>query len=197
MRLLISVLFLSSSYAQITWQGLQFGMNRQQVKDSLSAKSFSTRDSRDATIVTVDPDFELKTNSAILSSNFKTEVASASMFFKPDVAFGAQSGLQTIKLELDQAKIFQSAPAFQSSLPLLTTIAGTSAYEQLTGKYGPPVSKRGPCDDIPLASLIGSIQECSAKWKDNGQTIELFWSYNWHLRNLSFSITYSATASGL
>lgn len=197
MRLFIGVLLVTASYGQTTWQGLQFGMNRQQARDILSAKSFSLRDGRDTGSNIVDPDFELETNSAILSSNFKAGVATASMFFKPELVFGTQGGLQTVKLDLDQARAFQSAPAFQSNAALLTAIAGTSVYEQLTGKYGQPVGKRGPCDSISVATLIGSIQECSARWKDSGQTIELFWSYNWPLRKLSFFITYSGTASGL
>ena len=196
MKLLSGVIVISAIYAQTSWQGLQFGMNRQQVRDALLAKNFSVRD-LDATTYSVEPDFEVKTNSPFLAANFKAEIASASMFFKPAAIFDARNGLQTIKLELDQAKVFQSAPAFQSNVPALTAIAGTSIYEQLTGKYGPPVSKRGPCDNIPVASLIGSIQECSAKWKDSGQTIDLFWSYNWPLRKLSFFVTYSAVAATL
>jgi hypothetical protein len=197
MRLLVGVLLVTASYGQTPWQGLQFGMNRQEVRDILSVKSFSLRDGRDSGSNIVDPDFELKTNSAILSSNFKPEVASASMFFKPELAFGTQGSLQTVKLDLDQARVFQSAPAFRSDPALLTAIAGTSVYEQLTGKYGQRVGMRGPCDNISVVTLIGSIQECSVKWKDSGQTIELFWSYNWPLRKLSFFITYSGTVSGL
>jgi hypothetical protein len=184
---------------QTTWQGLQFGMNRQQARDVLSANGFSLREGRDSGSNIVDPDFELKTNSPILSSNYNPDVASASMFFKPELVFGTQGGLQTVKLDLDQARVAQSAPAFRSNAGtvLLTVVAGTSVYEQLTGEYGQPVGARGPCNNTSASRLVGSIQECSAKWKDSGQTIELFWSYNWPLQKLSFFITYSGTASGL
>jgi hypothetical protein len=157
MKFLICILVVISSYAQTqtSWQGLRFGMNRQQVRETLSAKSFSLLDGRDATTSTVMPEFELKTNSAILSSNLKPGFASAPMFFKPEVAFDHQGNLQTIKLDLDQSKVAESTPALRSNVELITYIAGTSAYEQLTGKYGPPAVKRGPCDNIHLHRWLG------------------------------------------
>jgi hypothetical protein len=196
MRPLIgAVLFLAMSYAQgqTTWQGLSFGMKHEQVRDALSAKGFSLHGSDEATTSTAEPDLEVKTNSATLSSNLKPPVANASMFFKPELSFDAQGGLQSVKLDLDQAKVFQSTPALQP-MALLPYIAGTSVYEQLTGKYGPPTAKRGPCDNISLASLVGSAQECSAKWNGAGQTIELFWNWTGLIgrpEKLSFFVSYS------
>ncbi|MGA2334655.1 MAG: hypothetical protein ABSG08_04710 [Terriglobales bacterium] len=200
MKLLIGVvLFFGVSYAQAqtTWQGLSFGMKHQQVRDTLSAKGFSLHGSDEATTATVEPDLEVKTNSATLSANLKPVVATASMFFKPELSFDVQGGLQTVKLDLDQAKVLQSTPALQP-LAILPYIAGTTVFEQLTGKYGPPDATRGPCDNISLASLVGTVQECSAKWKDAGQTIELFWSWSGLIgrpEKLSFFISYSSGAT--
>jgi hypothetical protein len=198
MRILIGVvLFCSLSYAQTTWQGLSFGMKHQQVRDTLSARGFSLHGSDEATRFTAEPDLEVKTNSATLSSNLKPAIATASMFFKPELSFDAQGGLQSVRLDLDQAKTLQTTPALQP-LAMITYIAGASVYEQLTGKYGPPTAKRGPCDDIGLASLVGTVQECSAKWKDAGQTIELFWSWSGlmgHPEKLSFFISYSSVVT--
>jgi hypothetical protein len=200
MGLLIGVvLFLSMNYAQAqtTWQGLSFGMKHQQVRDALSAKGFSLHGSDESTTSTAEPDLEVKTNSATISANLKQSVATASMFFKPELGFDAQGRLQTVKLNLDQAKVLQSTPSLQP-LAVLPYIAGTSVYEQLTRKYGSPTATRGPCDNISLASLVGSVQECSAKWNDAGQTIELFWSWSGLIgrpEKLSFFISYSSGAT--
>ena len=158
MRLLfVVVLCFGSVYAeaQATWQGLSFGMNRQQVRDALSARGFSLRGSDDSATSTAEPDFELKTTSATLSANLKPAVATAPMFFTPELSFDAQGRLHAIKLSLDQAKVLQSTPGLSlQTLPVLTYIAGTSVYEQLTAKYGGPVTTRGPCGNINLAVLV-------------------------------------------
>jgi hypothetical protein len=179
MRLFIAsvLLLVANLQAQTTWQGLSFGTKRQQVRDTLSAKGFSLRDADDAKTSTAEPDFEVKTNSPTLVANLKPSVATAPMFFTPELTFDAHGKLQAIKLNLDQAKVLGATPAIQL-LALLPYIAGTSVYEQLTAKYGPPATRRGPCDDIEIASLVGTAQECSAKWNGDGQTIDLFWSWS-------------------
>lgn len=186
-----------SCVAQTTWQGLQFGMDRQQVRDSLGKSGFSAQPGPDATVAIVTPDFELPTNSSYLSQNLKPEIASASVYFTPALGFGPQDKLLVVKLVLDQSKTFQVTPALGSNLPTLTFLAGTSAYEQVVGKYGPLASTRGPCASIPIAELVGSVTDCSARWNSSGQTIELFWDYNWMRRSLTFTITYSGLSSGL
>jgi hypothetical protein len=197
---IVLVLGASLVQAQTTWQGLSFGAKRQQVRGALSARGFSLRDADDAKTSTAEPDFEVKTNSPTLAANLKPSVAAAPMFFIPELTFDAQGRLQAIKLNLDQAKVLGATPAIQP-LALLPYIAGTSVYEQLIGKYGPPATQRGPCGNISLASLVGSVQECSAKWNDAGQIIELFWSWSGQINRpsrLLFFISYSAPdASGL
>jgi hypothetical protein len=184
-------------FAQTTWQGLQFGMDRQQVRDGLAKSNFSMQMGTDARVVTVTPDFELRTNSSTLSENLKPEIATAPVFFTPVLGFGAQDKLSIVKLSLDQSKTFQSTPGLNSNLPILTFLAGTSTYEQLISKYGPSSVTRGPCGNIPIAELVGSVTECTARWNGTGQTIELFWNYNWTLHSLNFTITYSELSSAL
>jgi hypothetical protein len=183
--------------AQTTWQGLQFGTDRQQVRDELAKSNFSVQQGADARIVIVTPDFELRTSSSTLSEALKPEIASASVFFTPVLGFGAKDKLSIVRLSLDQSKTFQSTPALNSNLPNLTFLAGTSSYEQLISKYGPPAATRGPCGSIPIAELVGFVTECSARWNGAGQTIELFWNYNWTLSSLTFTITYSELSDAL
>jgi hypothetical protein len=186
--------------AQTTWLGLSFGTNRQQVREALSARGFSLHDADNGKTSTVEPDFGIKTSSPTLAANLKPSVATAPMFFTPELSFDAQGKLQAIKLNLDQAEVLGVTPAIQP-LALLPYIAGTSVYEQLIGKYGPPAAERGPRGNISLASLVGSVQECSAKWNDAGQTVELFWSWSGLINRpprLSLFVLYSAAnASGL
>ncbi len=200
MKLLIGlVLFFSMacSQAQTTWQGLSFGMKRQQVRETLSTKGFSLQGGDEAITPIAEPDLEVKTKSATISANLKPPLADASMFFKAELSFDAQDRLQSVKLNLDQPKVIQATPAIRP-LAMLPYIAGTSVYEQLTRKYGAPTASRGPCDNISLASLVGTVQECSARWIDGGQAIELFWSWSGLIgrpEKLSFFISYSSGAA--
>jgi len=195
--ILVCLIVNSACAAQATWQGLQFGMNIQQASDLLSSKQFSVRQGATPKSYIVSPDFELKTESAYLSSNLKDDIATAPMYFGPQLSFDDQGKLESVTLSLDQAKVFQTTPAFNGNLPMLTMVAGTSLYEQLTSKYGSPIDVRGPCANIPVASLVGSVTECSAKWSWNSQSIELFWSHNWPLRKLALFVKYFAVGSSL
>lgn len=96
---------------------------------SLSPKSYSLRDGRNATTATVEPDLEQKINSPTLSASLKPEFATVSLFFQPEVIFSPQGGLQSIKLDLDQVKFFQVTTALKSP-EMLTYIAATYVYEQ-------------------------------------------------------------------
>jgi hypothetical protein len=183
--------------AQTSWQGLRFGMASQEARELLLAKQLKMQPAPALRTFTVLPDFELKTDSAHLSANLRDEIATATMYFGPQLSFDGQDKLQTITLTLDQTKVFQTTPAFNNNLPILTMVAGTSLYEQLTAKYGRPAAARGPCADVPSAGLVGSITECDAKWNAGGQSIELFWNYNWPTRNLLLFVRYSSANSGL
>lgn len=163
--------------AQTTWQGLSFGASRQQVRDQLSPKGFSLQATDNANTYVAEPDFEVKTTSPTLAANLKPPPATAPMFFTPELSFDAQGKLQAIKLSVDQAKVLAATPALKP-LALLPYVAGTSVWEQLVGKYGSPSTRRGPCGNPDVASLIGTIQECNAKWNGEGQTIDLFWSWS-------------------
>jgi hypothetical protein len=197
LTLLVSV---ECAHTQTTWQGLAFGMNHQQVRETLAARGFSLHGAADAPISVAEPDVEVKTNTPTLSLSLKAPFATAPVFFKPQLTFDDKGGLKAVRLLLDQDKTLQTTPALQP-MGIVLFIAGTSIYEQLTGKYGSPVAKRGPCDNISPADLVGSAQDCSVKWKDSaqpGQTIELFWSWSGLVgrpQKLVFFILYSSPAS--
>lgn len=187
----------STAFAQATWQGLEFGMDRQKATEVLSAKGFSILQGGDLRTTILTPDFELKTNSAFLSSNLRDEVATAPMFLKPELTFDEHGKLEIVNLSLDQEHTFQTTPALREMVPLLAFIAGTSVYEQLTSKYGSPADSRGRCANIGLAGLVGSTTECTARWNVNHQSIELHWDYRDQIHKLSFSLAYSNVQSAL
>jgi hypothetical protein len=186
-----------SAVAQTTWQGLEFGADRQKISETLASKQFLLQPRKDSGTADVIPDFELQTKSAVLLSTYKAPVAEAPTFFRPELGFDTHGQLETVKLYIDPEKSFQVSPALRGSLPVLTFVAGTSLYEQLTSKYGAAATKHGPCENIPLSELVGSITQCSARWNSNNQSIELFWEYNWRPEKLIFLVTYSKVSSSL
>jgi hypothetical protein len=186
-----------SAPAQSTWQGLQFGQSRAEAAQVLAAKKAVLNAGSSPQTATVTPDLAVQTSSPMLSANLRAEVANAPMYFTPVLSFDDGDKLKAITLTLDETKTFQATTELKGTKPLLTFIAGTSLYEQLSSKYGAPNTANGPCSDISLASLVGATTECNARWGSNGQTIELHWDYRSILDSLNFTVIYKPLPSAL
>ena len=200
LKRLVAIVYLGtalSAAAQSTWQGLQFGQDRAEAAQVMAAKQYNLNPGDAPRTATITPDFIIETSSSTLSANLRAQIAKAPMYFIPVLSFDASEKLNAVTLKLDEAKSFQATPALGGQKALLTFIAGTSLFEQLTNKYGKSISATGPCAEIDLASLVGATTECNARWSSNNQIVELHWDYRGRVQTLNLVVLYKPVPSSV
>jgi len=188
------VLAANAGFGQTTWQGLSFGWRLSQVRETLLKKGFHLVRLEGTSARfnpgpgqqewDVQPVFDLQ-----LSSIRPT------LHFTPNVMFDPTDKLGRVTLILATKQ--HNTEGIETAA--LTVLVAGPVQQELTAKYGAPVSKTGVCDSVSSHDLIGGSGqvECEAMWRLEGQNITLKWLYLENPAVLSFAISYKPISSAL
>jgi hypothetical protein len=147
-------LFTLQAYAQSTWNGLRFGMSREEVEQALKAKGMTTSE-RNPDVVAVQPTYQVTLPDLRDPLPFYTElIFSKGVLRRVDLNFKTDEALKVIR-----------------SLYAVIDIVNGSMKKALTAKYGQRIEAAGACDaeDTDLVALPSDgSAKCNESWQSQG-----------------------------
>ena len=162
MRVLsLSLLMMSSTlYAQTTWKGLKFGMNRIEVVKTI-------------------PDYQLTpiSDTQMLSKvDFILNPAGMNAYYPFTVRtnFDAGGRLDIVMLNLDTADMVRQKKSNDEGAAVALAVFGLDT--QFAAKYGAPSKVEGNCAEIEQAYASHQTQFCSKTWGADGQSVSFYWT---------------------
>jgi hypothetical protein len=160
-------------------------MTLDEAKALLARDGSEIKQGRGTEAFNVSPNFELEVPGTVLPAHFR-----------PVLGIGAK-GLYTVTLTIDWAAYQNRTPSF-SPASVISSVA-EPIFEQLTNKYGRPVSESGNCDGVQITSFLSgrAAPRCRSVWRGDKQSVTLSWAYTRAEDSTYFLIEYKPEVDGL
>ncbi len=169
--------------AQSTWNGLRFGMSRDDVEQALKAKGMTIAE-KAQDVFAVSPTYEVELPNLTKPLPFYVEVTFS------------KAGLQQVDLNFKTDEALKSI----GSIYAVVDIVNGSMKKALTAKYGQPIDASGSCNaesNDMVEILFNGNASCNESWQSQGELISVKWWYDKQRSTFVYIASYQASSSDL
>ncbi len=169
--------------AQSTWNGLRFGMSKEEADQTLKAKGMAISE-RNPNVFAVMPTYQVSLPDLVKPLPFNAELTFS------------KGALQGINLNL----ITDEATKSIGSLYAVVDIVNGSMKKALMAKYGKPIEANGACDaggNELMDILFNGNASCAESWQSQGQLISVKWWYDKEPNSFVYFVSYHPSSSDL